>query len=173
MSSHKGFFICLQVKMVGKLLFPHNFYFCLDFFVFIFQISLPKTRSTFLYQTQLSKCQHFPKKWPFPNGFSAPKVSLEFFNQFHLYWQKEAQQDASIHLHATDILQPWDNQDLEHSCTWEGKRYGVFVLSGWQKGEPIEKRPCKPEQKRAFISFQMEKSLHISCRTEVQFPCQY
>lgn len=49
----------------------------------------------------------------------------------------------------------------------------VFVYGGWQKGEPRQKRPCKPEQKRAFIIFQIEKSLHINCRTEVQFPCQY
>lgn len=48
--------------------------------------------------------------------------------------RKKTQQDANVHLHANDILQPCDNQDLEHSCTWKGKRNGgvpcVFVFDG-------------------------------------------
>lgn len=172
MSSHKCFFICLHVK--GELFF-FPLYFLPRFFVFTFLAFPPKTQSTFLCQVQPSKCQHFPKKCPFPKWFSAPKTSVELFEPvpFILAEKNTNKMPIYISMQMTScspvITKTWNI--LVH-----GKRKEMVcvpVFQGWQKGEPIQKRPYKPEQKRAFIFFQIEKSLHINCRTEVQFLCQY
>lgn len=148
--------------------------FCLDFFFSLIKIFpwRPKVHSFAKYNQ--ASVSIFLKDAHSQNAFLTLKCQWNYLNQFHLYWQKKPQQDANIHLHANDILQ------LVITKTWSilvhGKRKEMVcvpVFCGWQKGEPIQKSPYKPEQKRAFIFFQTEKSLHINCRTEVQFLCQY
>jgi len=80
-------------------------------------------------------------------------MSVELFQPVPFILAEKNQQDANIHLHANDILQSCDNQDLEHSCTWKGKRNGVCICVPW-----VTERRAHSEK---TLQARVEESFHL------------
>lgn len=80
-------------------------------------------------------------------------MSVELFEPVPFILAEKTQQDASIRLHANDILQPCDNQDLEHSCTWKEKRNGVCACVRW-----VTERRARTEK---ALQARAEESFHL------------